>query len=236
MNNNKITTYLLYAIGEIILVVVGILIAVQIDNWNEANKERKMELHYLKNIKEDLRANIKIIDQFIYNRDSCIHSAEIIISHLEGAPVTDWKAFNEHCINIYDWRRYYRVNTTFEELTYSGNLGLISNDTIKTQLLNLESMFMETKGEEDHFRFDSEEIIYKPLYNLVDLHPSLRKYGGEDVELNYEMYKNYFADIRVKNGFLMVILELSKMNGQLAQMKEVSQQLIKTIDLEIAKK
>ena len=40
---NKFSKYLLYAIGEIILVVIGILIALQIKNWNEENKERRVE-------------------------------------------------------------------------------------------------------------------------------------------------------------------------------------------------
>ena len=43
MNENKASTYLLYALGEVFLVVIGILIAVQIDNWNEARKESNQE-------------------------------------------------------------------------------------------------------------------------------------------------------------------------------------------------
>ena len=235
MEKNKITSYLLYAIGEIILVVVGILIAVQIDNANEAKKARKLEIHYLQNIKVDLTETIKIIDEFLAARTAYIQSAQIIVDHIEGKPITDWKAFNEHSINIYNWKRFYRVNTTFEELTYSGNLGLITNDTIKTQLLNLESMYKQTKAEEDHFRFDSEEIIYKPLYKYIDLHMPVKMYMGEDVELSKEMYKNYFADVSVKNGFLMAILEFSTMNPQLEKMKTTSLNLIETINKELKK-
>ena len=44
---NKFTTYLFYAIGEITLVVFGILIAVQIDTWNKSKNDRKKELSYL---------------------------------------------------------------------------------------------------------------------------------------------------------------------------------------------
>jgi hypothetical protein len=42
LSENKISKYLLYAIGEIILVVIGILIAIQVNNWNEARKERRL--------------------------------------------------------------------------------------------------------------------------------------------------------------------------------------------------
>jgi hypothetical protein len=55
MQENKISTYLLYAVGEIILVVVGILIAVAIDDWNNEKKEQKQQVKYYKDILVDLK-------------------------------------------------------------------------------------------------------------------------------------------------------------------------------------
>jgi hypothetical protein len=231
--NNKLMTYLLYAIGEIILVVVGILIAVNIDDWNESAKERSKEIHYLSNIQADLTSNIDLIDHFLEDWQECIASSQIVIEHIEGKPITDWDAFNMHCINVYDWKRFYQNNNTFEELTYSGNLALITNDSIKTNLLNLESSLQRLKAEEDHFRFDSEEIIYPPLYEHVDLHPIIKKYIGQDVVLSTELYKDYFADKRVKNGFLMAIMEFSTMTAQLRERKQTTKYIIEMIDQEI---
>ena len=65
MERNKITTYLLYAIGEIILVVVGILIAVSIDNWNQSKNDQKKELSYLISYASDLQKNISELDRVI---------------------------------------------------------------------------------------------------------------------------------------------------------------------------
>ncbi len=50
----KTGKYFKYAIGEIVLVVIGILLALQINNWNEARKTRNKEMSYLTNIKNDL--------------------------------------------------------------------------------------------------------------------------------------------------------------------------------------
>ncbi len=52
LNENRFSKYLIYAIGEIILVVIGILIALQINNWSQYTKERALEIEILKEIKE----------------------------------------------------------------------------------------------------------------------------------------------------------------------------------------
>ena len=61
LTENKIGQYLKYAIGEILLVVIGILIALQINNWNEARKSRIVETVLLKTIKSDLLSKVLLI-------------------------------------------------------------------------------------------------------------------------------------------------------------------------------
>jgi len=69
LTENKFSKYLLYAIGEIILVVIGILIALSINNWNEAGKNRLLEQSYLINLMDEFRSNKNsLID--VKNRDS----------------------------------------------------------------------------------------------------------------------------------------------------------------------
>ncbi|WP_432410518.1 DUF6090 family protein [Rasiella sp. SM2506] len=57
LTENKFSKYLLYAIGEIILVVIGILIALNINNWNEERKEKVVVRNVLKDIRYDLVAD-----------------------------------------------------------------------------------------------------------------------------------------------------------------------------------
>ncbi|GAA4280350.1 DUF6090 family protein [Gaetbulibacter aestuarii] len=54
LSENKTTSYLKYALGEIVLVVIGILIALQINNWNEAQKHAKSRVNYTKSLISDL--------------------------------------------------------------------------------------------------------------------------------------------------------------------------------------
>ena len=68
LTENKTGKYFKYAIGEIILVVIGILIALQINNNNDLRKERVKEIHYLKNIKQDLIFNNQELFKVITGR------------------------------------------------------------------------------------------------------------------------------------------------------------------------
>ncbi|NER15486.1 hypothetical protein GWK08_18675 [Leptobacterium flavescens] len=55
LSENKLSQYFIYAIGEIVLVVLGILIALQINNWNEGRKARRAETRLMENILKDLK-------------------------------------------------------------------------------------------------------------------------------------------------------------------------------------
>lgn len=65
LTENKFTKYLMYAFGEIILVVIGILIALQINNWNEQRKQAKNYINILKTIKNDMVADTTKIGQIL---------------------------------------------------------------------------------------------------------------------------------------------------------------------------
>ncbi len=242
-DNNQAIKYTRYAIGEIVLVVIGILIALQINNWNETKKAKTKELHYLTNIKNDLQLNIKEIQDYIEIRTARIVSSNIIIEHFEGEPLVNLSEFNSHIINIYTWRKFYQINNTFQELTNSGNLALISNDSIKNTLLNLETLYKKLKYEEEHFRYDAEIMLYEPSYKILDLNPVVKKYtyqvsngqAGEDVKLPRANFELMLKDLNQKNGFVMATYEFSFMNQQLEVMKTISEGLITLIETEIKK-
>ena len=81
--DNKVSKYLLYAIGEILLVVIGILIALQIDNRNEWKKDRQTEKEILESIAENLELNIGALEEDIKSLSRYNQSAQIIISVLD---------------------------------------------------------------------------------------------------------------------------------------------------------
>jgi hypothetical protein len=243
IKENKVSKYILYAIGEIVLVVIGILIALQINNTNEARKQRVEELHYLKNLKTDLQLNIAHIDNYLGTREKAIASANTVIEHYEGKPVEDLEVFNVHTVNVYTWQKFSQINNTFQELINSGKLALISNDSIKGLLLNIESLYKSLKDEEAHFRYDAETLLYEPQYEMMDMNPIVQNYlyqvsngtAGQRRKLSEEEFSNLLKDTKQKNGFVMAVYEFTVMNQQFNGMKTMCQQLIELIDKEIAK-
>src|SRR5210317_565262 len=240
---NKLSKYSLYAIGEILLVVIGILIALQINNQNDLRKERIREIHYLENIKTDLNINLLEMDRYLDNRTASIEGAKRIIAHFEGEPITDYSAFNADGVRIYNWQKFWQNNNTFQELVNSGNLALISSDAIKKSLFDIESIYKKMKSEEDHYRFDTEKLLYEPLYELMDLNPMVANFeyrvsngsAGEDITLTAEYFSDFLENTKIKNGFVMTVLEFNTMNGQMREMKEMTEKLILLIDDEIQK-
>ena len=59
LTENKFNQYMLYAVGEILLVVIGILLALQINNWNENNKNNALQINYMKGLISDLDYDIR---------------------------------------------------------------------------------------------------------------------------------------------------------------------------------
>ena len=238
---NKTGKYLKYAIGEIILVVLGILIALQINNANEERKIRKQELHYLENLKTDLKLNITELEEYIAVRNTRIESANKVLEYFEGKPLTDLNDFAFHTTNIYIWQKFSQHDNTFQELVNSGNLALISNDSIKNGLLNLQALYKKLKNEEAHFRYDAEVLLYEPSYDVLDLNPIVKNFtyqvtegqAGENVKLPRENYEAMLKDIKQKNGFVMAVYEFSVMNAQFNEMKAMCNSIIKLINKEI---
>lgn len=167
LTENKFRNYLFYAVGEIVLVVIGILIALQINNFNEARKEREREVNYLKNLKADLDSEIKNNENFAAYR---FEKASACASLLNGpAPQTaaDVQTYTDTYETVFIWNEYVPNNNTFKELLSSGNLSLIKNDSIKNRLLELEKRYAGIATGEHHMRREYEAYLYDPhVHNI----------------------------------------------------------------------
>ena len=124
MSQNQTSRYLKYAIGEIILVVIGILIALQLNNCNENRKNKDIEVQYLDRLEEETKWNIQ---QLNYNASLYLDSSNqlnTIIEYVEKG-TQDSTKFNIDRVNyIHPW---ITKSSTYNELVSTGDLKIISD-------------------------------------------------------------------------------------------------------------
>ena len=133
---NKFSKYLLYAIGEIILVVIGILIALQINNWNTAQKNIARERFALSEIKSDLDLNITSLNGSVYTDansiDKCVNALNIIINNIENTKVYH-DSLASHFWLTFRFPDFDIKTNGYESLTSIG-VDLISDDTLRSDI------------------------------------------------------------------------------------------------------
>jgi hypothetical protein len=162
LSENRLGKYLLYATGEIILVVIGILIALQINNKNEERKERVKEISYLNNLKMDLTKEIKNNENFAAYHLNKAETCSILLNGNAPSTIEEVEAYTDRYETVFVWYTFVPNNNTFKELLSSGNLSMITNDSIKNQLLELDNLYSAIVGGEYHMRREYEEYLYDP--------------------------------------------------------------------------
>ena len=243
LSENKFRKYLIYAIGEIILVVIGILIALQINNSNELNKQRAKEVQFLKNLKSDLIFEESELERYIGIRESIVNSAQIALEHFNGKPVENIQIFNYHTFNVGIWQEFQRNNNTFVELLNSGNFTLISNESIKNGLLNLDLIHKQIISNREHLRNDMEHYFYDPWFKTVDLDPlaesflfyANNKEFDNNIELSRQELDRLLNDTVFKNGFVLSVFTNSLIIDDYRRMQELNKKVVGLINKEITK-
>ncbi|GMN10281.1 hypothetical protein MTsPCn9_13040 [Croceitalea sp. MTPC9] len=151
--------YLKYAIGEILLVVIGILIALQINNWNEQKKEKAKEQAFLKEINLDFKSNKTQLDSIIsYNKVS-LHASARVLEIIKGFNLKNPKAnvSNSHLTDSIGY--YYRLmwrnksfnpkNGSVEALLNSSSFDVIKNDSLRRNLISWKDVLNDYLEEEE---------------------------------------------------------------------------------------
>ncbi len=137
LSENKLSKYLLYAIGEIILVVIGILIALQINNWNEDRKEEKAIEKVLNEIKDDLLEDKKELETILAMRNEDASAQNRIIQAVKRQAVFNDSLFSD-LGRVGLFRPYFSSSKGYE-LLKELNLGNLDD----RELRNLISRYYE---------------------------------------------------------------------------------------------
>ncbi|MBN3521033.1 hypothetical protein JYB62_13570 [Algoriphagus lutimaris] len=162
IENNKTGKYLKYAIGEILLVMIGILLALQVNTWNQERQNRKLEKEYLKGFIQDLNqdsldlskasVNIKLcVDVIIELGDSIpknyyenkFFNTAMNQVKIDGGNVVTYKnyselvrSFGEKTTQLTQHRSFDLARVTFDDLLSTGNIDVIQNEKLRNEIQN----------------------------------------------------------------------------------------------------
>ena len=132
---NKTGKYFKYAIGEIVLVVIGILFALQINTWNNNRIERNLEQDSLNEILDNLEFDLNTIDKCIEGNERYIKYNLGVVEHLENrTPLTD--SLKYYYAFLYAHQRFQPLKVGYENLKSRG-LNIIRNQTLRKKISEL---------------------------------------------------------------------------------------------------
>ncbi|MCA0131333.1 DUF6090 family protein [Winogradskyella alexanderae] len=155
---NKMGRYFKYAIGEIILVMIGILLALQVNNWNNNRMLKKEELKVMKSLHKEFSENLVKFDfayKFHTNRKRLI---ETIMS------VNPTELATDSLINLmqgvngnYTFDPYQGI---YNSIINSGKIELISNDSLKSKIARIQDIVRDYQEEEIGVREFTKQNLY----------------------------------------------------------------------------
>jgi len=150
LSENRASKYLLYAIGEILLVVIGILLALQINNWNEERKNRVTEKELLKALRTDFLETRSRLLETMEIQESVVSLSKEFLMLFE----TNNLAAKKDSLGIFvlmgalNWSREEPVTITYDAMVSTGNIGLLRNEELRRYLAMFDAEIKS--GFEDH--------------------------------------------------------------------------------------
>jgi len=133
---NKTSRYLKYAVGEIVLVVVGILIALQINNWNQSRLDQEKEKKYLKEISDNLKSDIlkiEVVLDFNIGKDSLINETIELLDIKNTTPIPQMLGPRLETLGTYE--AFHPNDLGFKNLISADNISLIEDDSLRKLIL-----------------------------------------------------------------------------------------------------
>jgi hypothetical protein len=210
---------MLYAIGEIILVVIGILIALQINNWNERKKEIALEHGYYCRILEDFELNARLITATLAEDDEKIENTRNLLISLHKGDKDKYTLLNSYLMSL-RMQVFVPRKLAFNDLTSSGNLKLVSDPSMKKSLIlyygeleNIEKQLEQNRDELVRRSFNYGSVTEFGLQELAYLKTSL---GEEiigllpDVDWTRDKEHPYFLKFQDDLVFLIAMYERHK--------------------------
>lgn len=161
MEQHKVRSYLLYAIGEVLLVVVGILLALQVNNWNEERKEGTWKEQFLQDLKAELiqdEQELLTVLNWQITKEKALRQVLYYfeIKDYSNIPLID----SLYTMAISSNRTFFPTTGVYESAKSSGNIELLEDKELAYRITNL--------YEHHYFRLGYNGELYDNSADKVD--------------------------------------------------------------------
>ena len=225
---NKTANYLKYAIGEIVLVMIGILLALQVNSWKEQRTLRMEEKSILEELNANLNTNISVLENYITNQLKEQSDIRNIIQQFENkSPYSD--SMGMHLRNVRKGEYLSLVTSAFESLKSIG-FDLVRSKELRSKIINL-------------FNYDFEQNL-KLISSITELnyqstHEIFVKYLSYDDSNNERVIPNdYNLLLENKEFYNLLTYRIAGKNGAidmgtqlLNETKNLQQEISKELNL-----
>ncbi|MBT8185482.1 MAG: hypothetical protein KJN76_11630 [Eudoraea sp.] len=234
-----------YAIGEIILVVIGILIALQINTWNNNRINKNKEQEYLVGLKNDLENQINSFNNSLKIFDVIIDKGEAIISEFSTkGNLTKIDSINSKLSFMMYALNYPEAKTTFTELTTTGQINLIREKLIRSKIISYYQFSEDTRL---GLNTNVEKVYYDQIFPIIKssviIKPESFGIPGEKVNndllnnrLNTTFEKNLNdpnKEFEIINAVSLRVIEAKTNKGSVNNAKNTAESLLKDIEAEL---
>ncbi len=219
IDKGQLKKYLLYAIGEILLVMIGISLAFQVDNWNEARIKNNAEISYYKNIRNQIADDKELINDLVaFNKDFIqqFNFASDIVSSNDRSKLD---TLGSIVLNLTQYSDFDRQGNIYETMVNSGEVKLLRNLTIVNGLRVLEEKYLYINR--------MENIHYDAMMNYVvpSLTPNI-KFADAKIMKPDTIYSFEFQNLLL--SLLQIMAEKDKVYNEALNEIESVTELIDT--------
>lgn len=208
LSENKFSQYLLYAIGEIFLVVIGILIALQINNWNDLKKEQQKEKIYLESLQSEFTTNLKTLNQVIASCNRLDLQLGEILTFFDAQKLD--AVTSEFIAQSLGQSLSYEVVYTpttgvQKDLISSGNLKQIRNSRLRQQIASFETS-LETIKQQELKALDIKNDISKSINGIISMRSIFKLVGNQlpgKSKFERSDIKPVFNNMALENNFIL---------------------------------
>ncbi len=167
IEKHNLKKYLLYAVGEVFLVMIGISLAFQVDNWNNNRIKQNSAIGHYKNINSQLKDDKKLLEQQITFNQSYLEEFRYASKILITNDRTKMDTLGKIMRNMTQYSDFDKKGNLYETLLNSGEIKLLKNTNIVNGLHNLEENYNYlNRMEMIHYNTVMDYVVKSTLMNM----------------------------------------------------------------------